>query len=215
MFIVVRDSQGHGIPEVGVRLTAIGIKNPDGSNQSEYRHTDEGGNCAWTWYPHDAPQGYLIDVNDGVQNPKPQYVSESRHVTQTELEGEQQIFTLESTSVIPQPPVDGITGFGTCSEWKNKVFAIFSKHGFAGPGPENEGQGANQAPNLRATIAEIQALYTGLNKSYLQWQYESTVVNGFAELRPRLFLPHNGTDEFARYADIGDWNGPMKWDHCT
>lgn len=211
MFIVVKDANGKGISEVGVRLVAVGVLNPDGSNQSEYRHTDEAGNCAWTWYPHDAPGGYTIEVNNGVQNDKPQYARESRHVTQAELEGQQQVFTLKSSGTGPTPP-GPITGYGSCGEWKNAVFSIFANHGFASVGPDNEGQGSHQAPNLRATIAEIQSLYTGPHAKYVQWQYES--VGNPPELRPRLFLPHAGSDEFERYADLGDWMTPLKWEHC-
>lgn len=116
---------------------------------------------------------------------------------------------LERAGNSTPPPPSPITGNGTCDEWRAAVFAIFAKHGFTTVGPDNEGQGANQAPHLRATIAEIKALHPS---PFVQWQYEST--GNPPELRPRLFLPHNGSDQFERYADLGDWNGPLKWDHC-
>ena len=112
-----------------------------------------------------------------------------------------------------QPGPGPIQGYGTCQQWKDAVFDIWAKHDFQTVGPDNEGMGPNQAPFLRATIDEIQALYSGPNRSYVQWQHES--VGTPPELRPRLFLPHGGSDKFKRYADIGDWMTPIKWEHCS
>lgn len=207
MFIVVKDQQGKGIPEVGVRLVTVGLTNPDGSNQSEYRHTDEAGNCAWTWYPHDVPGGYTIEVNNGVQNDKPQYSRESRHVTQAELEGQQQVFTLKSTGPVPpQPPSGGLTtihcpsngsveGYGTVQEWFAIAKEIVARRGLA----------VIDQPNLKIFDQECRAKHP-----LAEVQFTSS-----GSLRPRLHIPSALRDnvpdcgKYARPCDFGDEGKPF------
>lgn len=217
MFIVVKDARGHGIPEVGVRLIAVGFTNPDGSNQSEYRHTDEAGNCAWTWYPHDAPGGYTIEVNNGVQNDKPQFSRDSRHVTQAELEGAQQVFALQDAGG-PVPPTDGpqkvnvthnIDAAGTplssearaaYDQWKAGYFAEAARVGVT----------SNSQANRSKMIP-----WCNLNGCKFQNQDRG-------DTRARLFLAPN-PDSFAHTVDLGDdagfgsppappQGGSLKWE---
>lgn len=212
-FIQVRDQFGAAPVPPCDRLNVQLIPDdwPHGTGPQDDRFTDDGGNTSFPGAQQLWPaSGYTLTVNKVNVNTK--YGSTSKHVTAAELEAAPITLVVQKTGGPPTPTPGPITGYGTCAEWKAAVFAIFSKHGFSTVGPDNEGQGSNQAPNLRATINEIKALYSGTNAAYVQWQYES--VGNPPELRPRLFLPHPGSDQFERYGDIGDWNMPLKWEHC-
>jgi hypothetical protein len=199
VFIVVKDQRGNPIPEVAVRLIAHGVLNPNGSDQSEYRHADEGGNCAWTWYPHDAPGGYTIEVNNGVQNDKPQFSRESRRVTQAELEGGQQLFTLRDAGEQPQTP--GLTtvqhmgteGYGTVAEWKVIAHAIVARLGLTRMEPLGGPQ-----PNLRAFEAECKKVHP-----FAELQFTGGTP---PEVRPRLHLP---TKIRENVPDVGKYSRPV------
>jgi hypothetical protein len=197
MFIVVKDQRGKPIPECAVRLITVGLTNPDGSNQSEYRHTDEGGNCAWTWYPRDVAQGYILEVNNGVQNDKPQFDRPSRHVTQAELEGGQQLFTLQDvgggTQPGPTPPGGGFNAldhsrvniFQTAREWFD---GLVRQHGLS-----------------TITSEALATLEPDLAAKGILWQRTS----GNAR-RPRMHFPPADANQFERNIDVGDFpgNGP-------
>src|SRR5262245_20990795 len=211
-FISVRDQHGNPPPTNGrVDVQLIPDDWSGGTGPQDDRFTDDGGNTSFPGATQLWPAtGYTLTANR--VNVNPNYGSAERHVTAAEVEAAP--ITLDIVKKNNGGGGGGpINGYGSCEEAKAAVFDIFHKHGYNSPGPDNEGQGTNQAPYLRATIAEIQALYTGPNASYVQWQYESG--GNPPELRPRLFLPHSGSDKFQRYADIGDWDGPLKWEHCS
>lgn len=208
-FIQIRDQYGNAPPATGrldVALTPQGFTSPQ-----DRRFTDDAGNVAFTGcglvWP-DAKGTFRLDVNTA--NVNPNYGSASLAVSDIEA----QVYTIvvqKKGDAVGEPGggVWGNGGYGTCDEWKSRVFAIFKAHGYSTVGPDNEGQGAKQAPYLRATQSEIQALHPS---PFVQWQRES--VGSPPELRPRLFLPNPSGNGYARYADLGDWDGPLKWEHC-
>jgi len=190
MFIVVKDQRGKPIVECAVRLITVGLTNPDGSNQSEYRHTDEGGNCAWTWYPRDVAQGYILEVNNGVQNDKPQFDRPSRHVTQAELEGSQQVFTLQDAGGGTQPggfnalDHSQVNIFQTAREWFD---GLVRQHGLS-----------------TITPTALATLEPDLMAKGIIWQRTSGNTR-----RPRMHFPPADANQFERNIDVGAEGGPF------
>jgi len=203
MFIRVRDQTGSPPPKCGhgIRERLWVALIPDGSDGTPKgdRFTDDNGQCGVEGFEQVyGSKGCTLAVNEA--NVNPNYNSVRVHVADVEAAVIDIVVTRLTLLA------DAIQGYGSCAQWKDAVFNIFAKHGYSSCGPEYAG--GVQAPYLRATQAEIQALHSS---PFVRWQYTTGAT---PDLRPRLFLPHGGSDPFARYADLGDWLGPLKWDHC-